>query len=233
MFLFLKLINNSAAKKPDEDESETVVKAEKSKKKRKGRSSSGKASKKSRSAKKEKEEVVFDILNLKKTMFDRGLSKDEAIGAVACMLKLTPYCEVGKYTKHRNFIRNIANLIVFVYYCQSFRKLNLLAMNDGGVGFVSHFEKTHPHKHDITFKREMLDVYMAATTFPECNDNPWNPNTNELLNWSGNMHNYVYTQLRQASQKGLFHDDEDEIKGGLYIKWYMMLQSLGIEFCQD
>ena len=69
------------------------------------------------------------------TMFDRGLSKEEATVAVACMLKLTPYCEVGKYTKHKNFIRNIANLIVFVYYCQSFRNLHLLAMNDAGVGF--------------------------------------------------------------------------------------------------
>ena len=180
--------------------------------------------------KKKRDSSPLDVMDMKATIFSSGLSKENAKKVIVHILEIKPYCEASKTTKHRNFVRNLINLVVYVYYCNEYRKLYLEDMSDNGVGYVNQFERTRPNQNDVLYKKIMSEVMIEVGSEPSWTEYPWNPKVEDVMKWSGNMNNYIYIQMRNAYHKGVFTDEEEEIDGGMYQGWKELLESLGIEF---
>ena len=189
--------------------------------------------KKKQKNKVEKGVLPFDVTDMKSTIFDEGMDEDQTIEAIQYILRVRPYDETGHYTKHKNFMRNMVNLVVFVHYCKSYMETNFEGMSDAGQGYVNYFQTVSPNQHDVLYKRVLLDLYARAIDMPSVPRHPWNPNFDYLIKWSGNMNNYIYTHMRIAFERGVYGDKDDVIDQGMYKPWAAVLQSLGVKFVYE
>ena len=177
--------------------------------------------------------LVWNNDNMKETIFGKnGISKEHTVKGIQYLLKLEPFSRDTKHTKHKNFVRNMINLLCFVHHSQQ-QKFKLTAMNDKGCGYVPRFEKTKPNKNDVIFQKTATELYLEATNGNTENKLPWCPKLGELLDWSGNMNNFIYTGLRICLRHGLYSRNEEEIKDGMFKEWNDVLELLGIVLRRD
>ena len=170
---------------------------------------------------------------MKNTIFDGGMDKDQTIEAIQYILRVRTYDETSHYTKHKNFMRNMVNLVVFVHYCKSKKETEFEGMSDAGQGYVNYFQTVAPNQNNLLYKRVLLDLYARAIEMPSIPKHPWFPNFDYLIKWSGNMNNYIYAHMRLAFEKGVYGDEDDVIEQGMYEPWAAVLESLGVKFVYE
>ena len=165
--------------------------------------------------KKEKVDVILHMDHCDEVIFGRGLTREDVKVILLHILDLVPPETVTK-TRHKNFVRAMIPLIVYVYYLNEIKFIHLESMVDKNTGYVDSFEFSKPLTKDAKYTALLKELFEEARS--ERDGLIFHPTFEELVNWSGNMHNYICVTL-----KALY------MKEGFCKKWNHFLYSIGID----
>ena len=165
--------------------------------------------------KQEKTAESLDMEDIENMIFGRGLTREDVELILLHILDLVPSEHVSK-TCHKNFLRAMITLIVYVHHLDHNLSTQLESMVDKNTGYVDSFEFLKPLSKDVKYVALLKELFDKATSLRA--SLMFHPTFEEVKNWSGNMHNYICVTL-----KALF------VKEGFCDTWNEFLISIGID----
>ena len=170
----------------------------------------------------------LDITDLASIIFGRGLNEVDVKEVVRHVLHLSPYPTVTR-TRHKNFVRAMINLVVYVFHTNTNLSTNMEDMVGKDTGYVDSFEFCEPLKSDVAFKTLLIELYEEIVS--EKVKKSYHPSVKELTEqWSGNMRNFICVSLKSSFVSGVYERDMEHTPNGLPKDWNDFLLSIGIDF---
>lgn len=171
--------------------------------------------------------IPLDLTDMKSTIFSSGITEGDAIVMVCNVLNLLP-CNHNNRTKHKNFVRAMCHLIIYIHYLNGKGKY-LLSMVGNGMGYIDQFDSVRPIQKDTEYNEKVRVLMEKAIHSPGMVRCVWHPTSGNMEQWVGKMKNFFYAALRTSFNKGLFNRDQEPVEGGLFQEWYDILQSIGVK----
>lgn len=172
-------------------------------------------------------ESNIDINDISSHIHGSGLKYNDVMVILVHLFNLPVHCAITK-TRHRNFVRAMIHLVVYVYYLNTYHKTIIDDMTSAKVGYIHEFETQKPHKNDSKYQEVFEKIYkeLKETT----NIKSHHPTNDDFEKWAGNIYNLVCVVLRNLYRDhGVVSDEETTTAKGICPNWNKFLLSMGID----
>ena len=165
--------------------------------------------------------------DIQSTIYGRGLDLEDVKSIINHLLDLPLHPSTTK-TRHKNFIRAMIHLVIFIHYSNDMKNFYCQDMTNKDTGYIHEFENNLPYKKDLEYKKFFDDIFNEMTS--KRLTYSYQPSLDEIGKWAGNMYNYVCTVMRNAYDEfGVVPQRETEKHPGICKDWNKFLLSMDID----